>query len=130
MIEILKESELKEETYYELRWKCDDSSYGFGFPCDKNGKVNEKKLAPAALVNYRKLVLGQMPDFTGSPYVKKWTNRWIEPAIAKCSCGSKVTLEHFTNTCECGRDYNTSGQLLAPREQWGEETGEHWSECY
>lgn len=28
--------------------------------------------------------------------------------------------------CEkCGREYNSSGQLLAPREQWGEETGEH-----
>ena len=35
----------------------------------------------------------------------------------------------FTNTCECGQDYNSGGQLLAPREQWGEETGEHWSEC-
>jgi hypothetical protein len=25
---------------------------------------------------------------------------------------------------ECGADYNMSGQMLAPREQWGEETGE------
>jgi hypothetical protein len=30
----------------------------------------------------------------------------------------------MTNTCECGRDYNWGGQLLAPRSQWGEETGE------
>ena len=31
----------------------------------------------------------------------------------------------FTNTCDrCGDDYNSAGQRLAPREQWGEETGE------
>jgi hypothetical protein len=44
----------------------------------------------------------------------------------KCSCGTRVHLAGFTNTCDgCGRDYNQSGQLLADRAQWGEETGEH-----
>jgi hypothetical protein len=43
----------------------------------------------------------------------------------ECACGHKLQLWAFTNTCEaCGRDYNMSGQLLAPRSQWGEETGE------
>ena len=46
-----------------------------------------------------------------------------------CVCGETVECSAFTNTCECGRDYNWSGQLLAPRSQWGEETGEHWSDC-
>lgn len=54
---------------------------------------------------------------------KVW--RWI-----KCDCGSTVSAMNFTNTCDCGIDYNGSGQRLAPRGQWGEETGEHWSECY
>jgi len=49
--------------------------------------------------------------------------------VVKCSCGQFVTCEHFTNTCECGADYNHAGQRLAPRSQWGEETGEHWTEC-
>ena len=41
-------------------------------------------------------------------------------------CGTKVDLGGFTNTCrKCGTDYNWGGQELAPREQWGEETGEH-----
>jgi len=35
-----------------------------------------------------------------------------------------VTCSGFTNTCRCGADYNMSGQQLAPRSQWGEETGE------
>lgn len=43
----------------------------------------------------------------------------------KCDCGARVALVGFTNGCDCGRDYNRSGQLLAPRSQWGEETGEH-----
>lgn len=28
----------------------------------------------------------------------------------------------------CHREFNSGGQLLAPREQWGEETGEHPSD--
>lgn len=40
-------------------------------------------------------------------------------------CGQEFYLDCFTNTCsECGADYNSSGQMLAPRSQWGEETGE------
>lgn len=43
-----------------------------------------------------------------------------------CACGRTVAIYGvFTNTCECGRDYNWSGHLLASRSQWGEETGEH-----
>ncbi len=52
------------------------------------------------------------------------------PAIGKCSCGEEVILSGFTNTCECGIDYDINGHRLAPRSQWGEETGEHWSDCY
>lgn len=43
----------------------------------------------------------------------------------KCDCGARVDLCGFTNACDCGRDYNRSGQLLGPRSTWGEETGEH-----
>lgn len=40
-------------------------------------------------------------------------------------CGTLVAISGFTNTCDnCGADYNGCGQRLAPREQWGEETGE------
>jgi len=51
--------------------------------------------------------------------------------IGECECGEHVYLTRFTNTCyDCATDYNMSGQRLAPREQWGYETGEHWTECY
>lgn len=45
-------------------------------------------------------------------------------SVIACSCGQEVLCMNFTNTCDCGADYNMSGQQLAPREQWGEETGE------
>ena len=46
----------------------------------------------------------------------------------ECDCGETVTCYGFTNTCECGLDYNMSGQRLASRSQWGEDTGEHPSD--
>jgi len=53
------------------------------------------------------------------------TQRITEHTIGVCvRCGAHVTLSGFTNTCECGADYNGAGELLAPRSQWGEETGE------
>ena len=55
--------------------------------------------------------------------------RYRVPAQLKC-CNKWLSLGNFTNTCEvCSADYNGSGQLLAPRSQWGEETGENWSAC-
>jgi len=47
-----------------------------------------------------------------------------ERKTVTCSCGRSVYCSGFTNTCECGADYNMSGQRLADRSQWGEETGE------
>jgi hypothetical protein len=42
----------------------------------------------------------------------------------RCHCGERLVCGEFTNTCDCGRDYNMNGTLLAPRDRWGEETGE------
>jgi hypothetical protein len=44
--------------------------------------------------------------------------------VVLCECGREVVCYGFTNTCECGRDYNHAGQGLAPRACWGEETNE------
>lgn len=57
------------------------------------------------------------------------------PIAMRCDCGKTV---HFTDyrpgsdvECNyCGREYNSAGQLLAPREQWGEETGETAQDYY
>lgn len=46
--------------------------------------------------------------------------------VVRCDCGAKVHCEDgWANECDrCGTEYNGSGQQLAPRSQWGEETGE------
>ena len=58
------------------------------------------------------------------PYIRR-DGREVERLLIRCDCGEEVVCARFTNTCECGREYNTSGQLLADRSQWGWETGEH-----
>lgn len=54
----------------------------------------------------------------------------IVRTVVTC-CAEDLICYNFTNTCPtCDADFNMNGQRLAPRSQWGEETGEHWSDCY
>lgn len=62
--------------------------------------------------------LGRVPYTRGD-------GRQVTRKLIKCDCGEEVVCARMTNTCACGADYNMSGQRLAPREQWGAETGEH-----
>lgn len=97
---------------------------GFSFPSDKRGNVDLDHLAqrPAALENYHKCLDGTYDVIDNGVVVERWHSK--ESGYGYC-CGQKVYLDRFTNTCDnCGTDYNSAGQELAPREQWGEETGE------
>jgi hypothetical protein len=104
----------------------DQPGSGFWFPCDEQGQVDVDQLHPCARESYQGCLSGAVD---GKPMadkgVRKIENTYHEPAIGECVCGAEVVLDGFTCTCHgCGRDYNSAGQLLAPREQWGEETGE------
>ena len=49
------------------------------------------------------------------------------PGILRCDCGEELFMYSpgADVECEkCGADYNSAGQRLADRSQWGEETGE------
>ena len=55
------------------------------------------------------------------------TNRVVEAKIIECGvCKSPLQLwDSWENECEkCGTEYDSAGWRLAPREFWGEETGE------
>ena len=42
-------------------------------------------------------------------------------------CRKRLECTGFTTTCpKCQADYNWNGSRLAPRSQWGEETGEQF----
>jgi hypothetical protein len=98
-----------------------------GFDCDPMGVIDVTRLMPAALNNLRECRAGMRDDGT-KVYdlgVQKREHHYYQPAVGECvHCKRHVTLGSFTNTCLCGADYNMSGQLLAHRSQWGEETGE------
>jgi hypothetical protein len=103
---------------------------GFMFDCDESGKVDVDKLPDAAKESYRDCLAGASG---GQPLskgrVEKFEHYYTNPAVGECEdCGQDVVLHGFTNTCECGVDYNMSGQRLADRSQWGEETGESVSD--
>lgn len=103
-------------------WK-DSPGAGFSFECDEHGTVKRDELYPEAIENLDKCLDGTFAVYNNGVQKREWDYR--ESAVGKCYCGSMVILDHFTNACECGRDYNSSGDLLAPRSCWGEETGEH-----
>jgi hypothetical protein len=64
----------------------------------------------------------------GSSVVDKHGVLQKKYTVVEC-CGDELYCYGFTNTCPiCGSDYNQAGQRLAPREQWGEETGEHYTD--
>lgn len=127
---IIKESQLIVNVSYSLEFSLKNMpGCGYGFPCDELGIV--APLMPQGLINYNHCLNGvnDQGEVIESKGIRKFTNRYLEHAIGKCNCGHKVELSSFTNTCDrCGSDYNQSGQLLASRSQWGEETGEHLSD--
>ncbi len=102
-------------------------NHGFSFDCDKNGFIDTNSYEGIGLEN----LIGCLMGTNSTVYmgINEYTHSYTEPAVGLCDlCNRKVYLDGFTNTCDCGADYNMNGSLLASREFWGEETGEHISD--
>lgn len=125
-MKIIQKRQRHTEVSYTHQFDYIDSpGSGFSFPCDKDGEV--LSMQPAARANYMKCLSGEhkVRDLG----IQRREHTYTEPTIGECNeCGAEVVLSGFTNTCDCGCDYNMSGQMLAPRECWGEETGESLSD--
>lgn len=111
---------------------------GYSFTCDKEGNVIERYQD-----QFNQLKNNPRYRYAG---VVEYSRRWNEPAVIRCTntikvrrgtkvatyeeCGNEVVLDMvMTNTCSrCKADYNSSGSRLAPRSQWGYDTGETASE--
>ncbi len=121
-MQIIDEGGWEEQEIIELEFpRSDVEGSSFAFPCDTNGDVTN--LNPDAQRNYEKCIKGEVPVYPGR--IRRWTNRYKNPRLGKCDCGETVILDSFTCECEkCGQLYNSSGQKLAPPEQWGWDTGE------
>jgi len=125
-MEIISKRERVEITEYTKNWTHPEG-YGFSFDCNENGVINEADMYPEGIANLRDCEAGKMEGYTG-PRLQKNTRRVTNHAVGGCECGRKLTLASFTNSCRCGREYNQGGQKLAPRAQWGDDTGESVSE--
>lgn len=108
----------------EFRWSWGSPGHGFSFDCDAQGNV--KLTNAAAALNYY-MCLSGAHDVVDEG-IGMYESGYTAPARGLCDCGEEVTLSGFTNPCDCGRDYDSNGGLLAPRSQWGEETGESLGE--
>lgn len=119
---IVQHSEIKEYVRYCREFAYSDNlGWGFSFECDVNGNLVEQCEKYGECI--QKVKEGKMIDMG----IKKYEWTYTEPAVGLCNyCNQEVVLHGFTNTCECGVDYDSSGNELAPRSQWGEETGECW----
>lgn len=127
MMEIISRRRRVVETHYEIyyEWK-DMPGAGFSFPCDEGGNILFDELPEAAMKNYEDCEFGEFKEKLHYRGMQRYYNRYTEPAIGKCICGKEVVLDTNTNECEkCGKLYNSIGEELAPRRQWGWETGEH-----
>lgn len=124
MARIIRQSYIEESVDFLLSFDLiGHEGSGYSFPCDEAGVVAEGELYPAGLENLAEC-RATIGTRVHAPEILRREHRFRHAAVLACDCGREVTLCSFTNACDCGRDYNSSGSLLAPRAQWGEETGE------
>jgi len=120
-MEIIQKSQRVQVERYALDYEWNDTpGAGFSFPCDKDGNLLMDEIPETARENLNKCLNGEYP--VKAEGVKDYSYSYFQAAIGKCICSRLVTLDDaLTNTCEgCQREYNMSGQLLAPRSQWEE----------
>lgn len=127
---IIQSREIIEGTNYFWVFEYTEGSHkgsGFQFSLTPERRIDIDSMSPAAKSNYYLCVSGA--NGIKDMGIVGHSHSYTAPAIGLCECGEEVSLDSFTNTCgECLRDYNMSGQLLADRSQWGEETGESLSD--
>ena len=119
MIKILNPRHTEEIVDYRIEFTDADGN-GCSFPCDENGNLLPFA-TDAAEKNYQNS-LSHPEMFAIYNEFKTYRRTFTAPAVAKCHCGSNVTLENqYMSACECpecGRWYNLSGQELKPPKYW------------
>jgi len=115
-----------------------ERGWGFCFDCEADGTIDYDGLADCAKSKLVECINGEVNNrINGEVKSRKVVDCGVTTVrrfyrhrlIIECDCGEEVMCDRFTNPCDgCDRDYDSAGNVLAPRSQWGEETGEHWTE--
>lgn len=124
-MKIIKErKEVEKKEYFIEFVSLDNPGGGFWFKCDKEGNLLQEELSPIGARVLAECAFGTLN--VKKPKLREVDSSYTEPAQGLCDiCGGLVYLTSFTNECDqCGTEYNFGGKRLAPRSQWGEETGE------
>ena len=135
--------ETYEMTAHKFDWVSEWGG-GLSFDVDEHGEPALDDMHINGLMNYIRAILGTelapygYEDEEGTDTSYEVINKGVVTTTYQrrvyreglCNCGRKVYLDKFTNACPCGVDYDSAGVALAPRSQWGEDTGEHWSVCF
>lgn len=124
-MKIVRHPYLEDIVSHQRIYGSDRGEMYFAFNCDENGVIEETKLHEAAVENYKACVAGTkfINDVKMVFIEVKTTNGTVRhEGIGLCDdCGAKVYLtDSLTNTCDCGAEYNMSGQRLRPRSEWEE----------
>ena len=118
---ILKGSEPVEEVSWRLNYTLTfHRGAGWSFDCDEKGNINESKLTKAGKSNLDMCRNGQYT--VDPPEISKRDRIYYSPMVIQCQCGKTLAVsDSWENPCECGRNYDGSGNELAPRALWGDE---------
>lgn len=119
-MQIIERSKHVRVENYQISFEWEDTpGAGFSFPCTKEGKLLMDKIPDTARGNLDGCLSGAFAVVAMG--MQDWSHTHFQAAKGQCECGHVLTLwDPMTNTCECGREYNCGGQLLAPRSQWGD----------
>lgn len=115
--------EVRELCFWHIEFSRGRS--GFAFEVDHN----DEPILPTETLRASYQDCVDHPERYHVPEIRTRQERHVEFAEGECDvCQSTVLLQSgWSNTCEgCGTEYNGGGQRLAPRSQWGEETGERF----
>ena len=114
-----------QEVLYKVSVNADGSHFCWGNPDAKIYETDEFTIGQSQERNLNDLKKKAAEGTLVDKGIHGQNFSFQVPKIGLCECGTEVELTGFTCTCPgCGRDYNSSGNELASRAQWGEETGE------
>lgn len=109
-IKILTERRTVESVRFTLNFQfIGNANCGEVFDCDENGVVDEASLSWVKQAMEGVTAVPPTRKFLG---IRREVHSYREPAVARCTCGSKVFLEDpLDNVCGgCQRVYNSCGQ--------------------
>ena len=119
MIEIINPRHTEEIVDYRIEFTDEDGN-GCSFPCYEIGTLLPFA-TDATAKNYQNS-LAHPEMFAIYNEFKTYKREITIPAVARCHCGSNVTLENqYQGACECpecGRWYNLFGQELCHPDGW------------